>query len=221
MSDPKALPFEIWSLKTSLGQFGPKKALCNELIRPLDKNPSFNFLKRPHFVRNYEMNPLKSWNLKKFIDLGACDRKTIYIWATWLVGPEDIHKSRTLSPIFTNKTTFSQESCGKFCKLMKPQKNYWPCGLGSIGTTFQQLGSVQKRYPDKSRTPGSNICKQDLTFSRIIESRWIKMNPIKFWNVRKLIDLVGARGLETKLGQLRPRRCIQPCINPEPWLQYS
>ena len=42
----EALPFEVWSLKTSLGQFGPKKALCNELMKPLDKNPGFSFQKQ-------------------------------------------------------------------------------------------------------------------------------------------------------------------------------
>ena len=43
--DPKALIFKVWSLKTSLWQFGTK-ALCNGLIKPLHENPSFNFPKR-------------------------------------------------------------------------------------------------------------------------------------------------------------------------------
>ena len=42
ISDLKALPFEVWGLKTSLGQFGPK-AFSKGLIKPLDENPSFNF----------------------------------------------------------------------------------------------------------------------------------------------------------------------------------
>ena len=37
--DLKALTFEVWGLKTSLGQFGPK-AFSKGLIKPLDKNPS-------------------------------------------------------------------------------------------------------------------------------------------------------------------------------------
>ena len=45
ISDPKALTFEVWGLKTSLWQFGTK-ALCNGLIKPLHENPSFNFPKR-------------------------------------------------------------------------------------------------------------------------------------------------------------------------------
>ena len=35
ISDPKALTFEVWGLKTSLWQFGPK-ALCSGRIEPLD-----------------------------------------------------------------------------------------------------------------------------------------------------------------------------------------
>ena len=43
--DLKALTFEVWGLKTSLGQFGPK-AFSKGLVKPLDKNPSFNFQKQ-------------------------------------------------------------------------------------------------------------------------------------------------------------------------------
>ena len=45
ISDLKALKFEVWGLKTSLGQFGPK-AFSKGLIKPLDENPSFNFQKQ-------------------------------------------------------------------------------------------------------------------------------------------------------------------------------
>ena len=45
ISDLKALAFEVWDLKTSLGQFGPK-AFSKGLIKPLDENPSFNFQKQ-------------------------------------------------------------------------------------------------------------------------------------------------------------------------------
>ena len=43
--DPKALTFGVWSLKTSLGQFGPK-AFGKRLIKPLFENPSSNFHKQ-------------------------------------------------------------------------------------------------------------------------------------------------------------------------------
>ena len=45
ISDPKALIFGLWGLKTSSGQFGPK-AFGKRLIKPLIKNPSSNFHKR-------------------------------------------------------------------------------------------------------------------------------------------------------------------------------
>ena len=41
-SNPEALTFEVWGLKTSLGKFG-LKSFCKGLIKPLDENPSFNF----------------------------------------------------------------------------------------------------------------------------------------------------------------------------------
>ena len=41
-SDPKALTFGLWGIKTSLGQLGPK-VFGKGLIKPLVKNPSSNF----------------------------------------------------------------------------------------------------------------------------------------------------------------------------------
>ena len=43
-SDPKALTFGVWGLKTSLEQFGPK-AFGKGLIKALVKNPGSNFHK--------------------------------------------------------------------------------------------------------------------------------------------------------------------------------
>ena len=62
------------------------------------------------------MNPIKFWNLKKFIDFGAWDLETTFVH----LGPEDVssHTSRTLAPIATNKTPFSQESWDKSSKIM-------------------------------------------------------------------------------------------------------
>ena len=83
ISDPKALTFEVWYLKTSLGRFGPK-ALCNGFIKPLDD----------------EIN-------KKLLTLGPGAKK-LHLGH---LGPEDrsIRNSRTLAPIFTIKTSFSPE----------------------------------------------------------------------------------------------------------------
>ena len=44
-SDPKALTFGFWGLRTSLGRSGPK-VFCKGLIKPLDENPSLNFQKQ-------------------------------------------------------------------------------------------------------------------------------------------------------------------------------
>ena len=41
-TDPQTLTFGVWSLKTSLEQFGPN-AFGRGLIKPLVKNPEFNF----------------------------------------------------------------------------------------------------------------------------------------------------------------------------------
>ena len=127
--------------------------------------------------------------------LGSGDRKTIYIWPNW----------------WAQKTSTSPEPCLQFLqtrphflknhvenpKIMKPQKIYWPCGLGPIGTTFQQL-ALSRRGIQTSPEPLALIFANH-TFSRIV--RWIQ--SIRFWNVRKLIDLVGARGLgRLNLGNL-------------------
>ena len=47
-SNPKALTFGVWRLKTSLGQFGAK-VFGKDLP-----------LTGPHFLKNHEMNALKS-----------------------------------------------------------------------------------------------------------------------------------------------------------------
>ena len=45
ISDPKALTFGVWGLKSNLGQFGPK-AFSKGLIKPLVENQSSNFYKQ-------------------------------------------------------------------------------------------------------------------------------------------------------------------------------
>ena len=41
-SDPKALTFAVWSVKTSLGQYAPK-AFGKGFVKALVKNPNSNF----------------------------------------------------------------------------------------------------------------------------------------------------------------------------------
>ena len=54
-TDPKILIFGVWGLKTRLEQFEPK-AFGRWLMKPLAKNPR---PRRPHFLKNHEMNPIK------------------------------------------------------------------------------------------------------------------------------------------------------------------
>ena len=68
-TDPKTLTVGVWGLKTSLGQFGPK-AFGRGLIKPLFKNQNIG--------SNFEINPTKSWNLKKFFDLQAWGLETTF-----------------------------------------------------------------------------------------------------------------------------------------------
>ena len=51
-TDPKTLTFGVWSLKTSLVQFGPK-AFGRGLIKPFSQT-------KPHFLNNHEINPIES-----------------------------------------------------------------------------------------------------------------------------------------------------------------
>ena len=54
----------------------------------------------PHFFQNYNMNPIKCWNLKKFLDLGFWGPETTLVH----LNPEDVssHKSRTLALMSTS-----------------------------------------------------------------------------------------------------------------------
>ena len=54
------------------------------------------------------MNPIKSLNLEKYLDLGF----RAYKLHLGHLGPEDVssHKSRTLAPVLTNRASFSPES---------------------------------------------------------------------------------------------------------------
>ena len=117
------------------------------------------------------MNPIKSWNLKKLMDLGAWGLKTTF----GALGPEDIssYKSRTLAPIFTNKTSLSQESWEKSIKIMKHQKNYWRWWLGSKNYIWATW--AQKTYPTISPEPWLQYSQTRPHFSKNH-----KMNLINF-----------------------------------------
>ena len=138
ISDPKALTFEVWGLWTSLGQFGPK-AFCKGFIKPLRENPSFNFQKQD-FIFSGIMRWIK-WNpeiSKDLLTLGMGSKNKI--WAIW-AWKTCSQKSRTLAPVFTNKTSFSQDLWDKSNKFMKTKNICWLWGLG-LETTF---GSPEPR----------------------------------------------------------------------------
>ena len=199
-SDPKALTFEVWRIRTGLGQFGPK-ALCNGLIKPLDENPSFNFQKQDLiFSKIMKWIQWKYEISKNLLILGSGAIK-LHLGH---LGPVGIsrRKSRTLAPIFTSKTSFSSESWVTSIKVMKPRKIYWPWGLGPRNYIWANW--AQKTYPTIRPEPWLQYSE---TTPHFLKNH--KMNPIKFWNVKKLVNL-GTWGLETRFGPLGPRRCIQP-----------
>ena len=96
---------------------------------------------------------------------------------------------------------------------MKPQKIYWPLGLGP--RKYIWITWAQKIYPAISPEPWLQFSQTRPHFLKNHE-----MNPIKLWNIKKLIDLA-AWSLETTFGLLGPRRHVEPYISPEPWLQFS
>ena len=106
ISDPKALTFEVWGLKTSLWQFGPK-FLCNGLIKPLEMRTLASIFKnRTSFSQESwdESNKIMR-SQKNYRPLDLVPKN--YIWANWARKISSC-KSRILAPIFTNKSV-SQE----------------------------------------------------------------------------------------------------------------
>ena len=126
ISDPKALTLEIWGLKTSLWQFGPK-ALCNRLIKPLVMRTLASIFKRPHFLRNHGMNPIKLWDLRKIIDLWTWYLKTIF----GPIGPGRYPAVSLESWLQFSQTSPFLKNCEESpVKLSNLKKIYWPWDLG-------------------------------------------------------------------------------------------
>ena len=114
------------------------------------------------------------------------------------LGHEDVfsHKSRTLVPIFTNKTSFSQESWDESNKIMKSQKISWTWGLGPRNYIWVTL--AQKTYQAISSEPWLKFLHTGPLFLKNNE-----INPIKLWNLKKCLHLV-AWALKLHLGYLGP-----------------
>ena len=137
----KCLDFGAWALETAFGPIGPTR-----LYPAIYPEPWLQYSQiEPHF--NGETNPIKLWNLKTFLNLGAWGFEATF----GPMGLQDVpsHKSRTLAPIFTNRTSFSQESWGKSNKLINSQKNLtfrtgaWELHLSQLGP--QNLSSHKSR----------------------------------------------------------------------------
>ena len=120
----KYLDLRVWSLETTFGPLGPKRC-----IKPYVQNNSYNFHKQDlifsRVMRWIQQNHEISKNV---LTLGFRTQK-LHLGH---LGPENVlnHKSRTLAAIFTNITSFSQESWDESNKIMKSQKISWPWGLG-------------------------------------------------------------------------------------------
>ena len=97
------------------------------------------------------------------------------------LGPAEVssHKSRTLVSIFKNGTSFSQESWDESNKMMKPQKIYWPWGLGL--RNYIWVTWAQKTYPTISPEPWLQFLQTGPHFLKNCE-----MNPVKPWTLQKI-----------------------------------
>ena len=123
-----------------------------------------------------------------------------YIWATWA---QKIYLAISPEPWFQFwQTSFSQESWDESNKIMKLPKSYWTWGLGPKNYIWATW--AQKTYPTISPQPWLQFSQTRPHFLKNHE-----MNPIKSWNLKKVINL-GAWGLETTLEPLGPRRCVKP-----------
>ena len=72
--DPKAVTFGVWGLTTSLRQVGSERRISShksETLTPISQTG-------PHFLQNHNMNPIKSPNFKKYLDLGVWGLETIF-----------------------------------------------------------------------------------------------------------------------------------------------
>ena len=101
----------------------------------------------PHFLKNHEINSIKSWNLKKCLDLGPKN----YIWPTWAqkmylaISPEPWLQFSQTGPRFLKNHKINHN------KIMKSQKMSWPWGLGPKNYIWATW--AQKTYPAISPEP--------------------------------------------------------------------
>ena len=136
---------------------------------------------RPHFLQNHEENPVKLWNLKKFIDLGAWGLGPIRHIQPYVQNPgSNIHKQHL---------TFSKKN-----HKINPIK-FWNVkkliDFGAWGpeTTFGSLGPQEDVSSHKSRTIAVLFTNRTTFFQEL----WDESNKIM-----KSQKSSWPRGLESK-----------------------
>ena len=137
------------------------------------------------------MNPVNSWNLKKFLDLG--------VWGLEIFEP--FRPRRCIKPWVQNPSShFDKASMNldESSRIIKSQKISWPWGLGLRNYIWATW--TQKMYPTISTGTQLYFWQTGPHFFQNYN-----MNPIKFWNLKKFLNL-GFWGLETTFGPLEPRR---------------
>ena len=121
------------------------QSLWQRTYQAISQEPWLQFSQtRPHFFKNHGMNPIKLCNHKNVLTLGPGAQKLNF----GHLGPEDIscRKSRTLAPIFTNRTSFFQESWDESNKIIKLQKCL-DLGAWGLETKFGSLGPRRHIQP--------------------------------------------------------------------------
>ena len=172
----KKIDLEVWGLKTKFDPLGPRH------IRSEVQNPSPNFHKQD--LKNHEMNSIKLWNLKKYLDLGVWGPENIF-GPLGLRGPEDASRHISPEPSFNfhKQDHIFSRIMRWINKIMKSQKIFWPWCLGPrnyIWATWVRKTDISSH---KSRTLAP------IFPNRIYFLKNHEINPIKLWNLEQFLDL--------------------------------
>ena len=139
-------------------------------------------------------------NIRIYHQLGICGLKTSFV----TIGPKYLpsHKSRTLAPIFINRTLFYRNLSGEICELQKCQ-NQPP--LRSLGCKTQFWAKwAQKTQQPVSPEPESQFSQTSLHFM------WnVKLNKMYYLDIRVYLQL-RVWGIKTSLGLIWPKRLTTP-----------
>ena len=135
-------------------------------------------------------------NIRIYLQFGIWDLKTSF----GPIGPKILSKSRTLAPIFINKTSFYPNSNGEFNELQKCQNNPSPSNL----VPKFWVNWTQKSYQPVSLEPEFQFSKTSPHFM------WnVQLNKMYYLNIRIYLQL-GVWGLQTGFGLIEPNRITKP-----------